>query len=228
MTVVKREKIGIVKRVDVYNEFILWSAMPHMERIKLGIETQGQFCEYHKIGVNTPTSWKARPDFEARVDKILAMWAVDKTPDVVHGIYRAAVKGNPMSQMLWLQYFKRFSTKQADADEEKRKKVDIGINHIIFIINGMPEPLRSEHHANIRKLIDDAQRLRHAGQFEDRLLEAQPDEPESGLQGEADNDAQVVSSTGTHEVASRHTDRVCTDLGRTVSTYHHQSTSRRW
>ena len=91
-------------RVDVYTEFILWFAMPPAERAKLGIKNQGQFADYYKVSPNTLSRWKDRMDFETRVDKIQMMWGKEKTADVIQGIYRAAVKGNPMSQLLWLQY----------------------------------------------------------------------------------------------------------------------------
>lgn len=37
-----------VKRVDIYEEFCLWSAMPPSERSKFGIETQEQFVQFFK------------------------------------------------------------------------------------------------------------------------------------------------------------------------------------
>lgn len=221
--VTNREK-GMIVRPDIYREFVLWSAMPHVEKMKLGIETQTQFCEFHKIGINTPTAWKQRADFEERVDAILKMWALDKTPDVVHGIYRAAVKGNPMSQMLWLQYFKKFNPKKEDPKD--LKKVEIGVNDIRFLIDSLPEPLKSKHHANIRELINDAQQLRHAGQLEDRLREKTA--IEADILANTGEDARGLSSQRGDEVAARYTERVCTDLGGTASTYHHQSTARWW
>ena len=218
----KAEKTLFVKRTDVFNEFVLWSAMPYSERVKLGVETQSEFAEFYKVNKTTLSRWKQRPDFESHVDKILRIWAMEKTPDVIQGIYKAAVRGNPYSQTLWLQYFKGFNPKAKE--EEGPKRVEYGVNDIRFLIEALPEPLRTKHHANLRELIEDGMRLRHAGQLEN--LERPADRPEDAVRGEADNDAQDVSSEGADEVACRHTPSVCANMERTASTYHHQGASR--
>lgn len=211
-------------RPDIYTEFILWTAMPPQEKYKLGIEHDYQFADHHHIDRVTLWRWKQRKDYEPRVDAILKVWSVGKTPDVIHGMYRAAVKGNPMSQMLWLQYFKKFNPKAAD--EAEQKKVEIGVNDIRFLIETLPEPLRTKHLDNLRQLIDDAQHLRHAGQLEDQLVLASG--AEDSLQGEADHDAQNVPGKRANEMASRDKARVCADMGRKVSTYNYQSAERWW
>lgn len=217
-------KIAQPIKADVYKEFILWTAMPHAEKVRLGLERQHQFCDHYKIHITTPSRWKQRPDFEQRVDAILKMWATDKTPDVVHAIYRAAVKGNPMSQLLWLQYFKKFSPKQ---EVEHVQKVEIGVNDIRYLIHSLPEPLRSEHYANFRKLIDDAQRLRFAGQLEDSTI---PDtaRSEKGISDEADNDAYDVSGQRAHAVAKRYPFSLRANMVGEISPHHREGAERRW
>jgi hypothetical protein len=91
-----------VKRQDIYEEFILWSAMPPTERSKLGIETQDQFVKSYGIGINTPTAWKKNRDYERRVTELRREWAFGKTSAVIEGIYKSAVRGNTQSQKLWL------------------------------------------------------------------------------------------------------------------------------
>lgn len=141
------------KRVDIYEEFVLWSSMPPSERFKLGIETQEQFVEFYKIGINTPTAWKRRPDFEARVTLLRREWAFSRTSAVIEGIYRAALKGNPFSQKLWLQYFHNFSEKQIVAVAPARVG---GVNDVLALIEALPENRREKHYAWLREFIYDA------------------------------------------------------------------------
>ena len=65
----KYSEIRYPNKRSIYNEFILWTAMPHPEKVRLGIETQGQFSEQYKINEDTLTNWKKRPDFESRFNK---------------------------------------------------------------------------------------------------------------------------------------------------------------
>lgn len=217
------EKVGVVRRNDVYTEFILWFAMPPEERSKLGIKDQGEFVEKYGIGVNTPTRWKDRPDFEQRVDKITRMWALDKTAAVIQGIYKAAVKGNPMSQLLWLQYFKGFNPK---SEVVNTTKVEVSVNDIRFIIEAMPEPLRSKHYGNLRELLDDAAALRSSGQLEDRDISFEG--PADRILIEANHDAQDVPVEKGNGMAGRHPSCLRSDLVGTVSADNHQGAARWW
>lgn len=172
------------KRVDIYEEFVLWSAMPPRERGKLGIETQEEFVEFYNIGINTPTAWKRRPDYEARVTAIRHEWAFDRTGAVIEGIYLSALKGNPFSQKLWLQYFHGFTEK---AEVNVANKVEITVNDIRFIIEALPEPLKSKHYGYLRDLLADSTafadarnidvtKLNDAGEVEDTGRPARPAE----------------------------------------------------
>ena len=162
------------KRVDVYEEFVLWSAMPPSERFKLGIETQEQFVEFYKIGINTPAAWKRRPDYEARVTAIRKEWAFGKTSAVIEGIYRSALKGNPASQKLWLQYFHNFSEKQ---EVKHVAKTEVGVNDVRFLIDGLPEPHRTKFHGYLREIVDTTCALRHARQLDaNKMNEHMPED----------------------------------------------------
>jgi hypothetical protein len=147
------------KRADIYEEFVLWSAMPPTERHLLGIETQQQFVEYHKIGINTPAAWKRRPDFGARVTELRREWAFDKSSDIIYGIYRAAIKGNAHSQKLWMQYFLGFSEK---TETKNSNVVEVGVNDVRFIIDGLPEPERTKFHGYIREIAEFATMAKNA------------------------------------------------------------------
>ena len=214
-------------RGDIYNEFVLWSAMPHAERVKLGIEWQYQFEEYYQIDGSTLTRWKSRPDFEGRVDKIIHVWSIDKTPEVVQGMYRAAVKGNPMSQLLWLQYFKKFNAK---GNDEKGgggdgRKVEVSPNDIRNLIDILPEPLKSEHYANLRKLLDDSSAIRDARVVEDANWTTRPTE---SLQLEADNTPQDIPREEADELPKSNKKCVRASVVGSPFENYYQSPSRRW
>lgn len=141
------------KRADIYEEFVLWSAMPPSERFKFGIETQEQFVEFYKIGINTPTAWKRRPEFEPRVTALRREWAFGRTGAVIEGIYRSALKGNPHSQKLWLQYFHNFSEKQEVTVTAQRM---ISIDDTLALIAALPKEKQEKHFAWIREFLHDA------------------------------------------------------------------------
>lgn len=210
-------------KADVYNEFILWTAMPHQERVRLGIEWQYQFEDFYSVNGSTLTRWKERIDFEQRVDKILKMWSTDMTPAVVHSIYRTAIKGNPMSQLLWLQYFKGFNPKPKD---EERKMVEIGVNDIRFLIESIPEPTRTKFYGYLREIIDTAVALRRAGEMENRPLPNE--EPERALLGEANNDASNVQRAETNDIPASDQGRIRKDMVREIYAYHHQGAPWWW
>lgn len=164
-------------RVDVYTEFILWSAMPPSERMRLGIETQEQFVDFYKIGANTPARWKRRPDFEARVTTLRKEWAFGKTSAVIEGIYRSAVKGNPFSQKLWLQYFHDFSEKQM---VQHKIMSTVSVDDVRFLVDVLPEPERAKCQGHLREIIDALALHRHNNpndpRWSERHLEEREDE----------------------------------------------------
>lgn len=164
------------KRIDIFEEFVLWSAMPPTERYKLGIETQEQFVEFYKIGINTPTAWKQRRGYEERVTALRKEWAFGKTSAVIEGIYRSALKGNPMSQKLWLQYFHGFSEKLQIA---QASQVVITTNDIRFLIESLPEPMKSKHYMFLRELLDDSVAAKDAGTVDASFWVERPVESEN-------------------------------------------------
>lgn len=192
---------------SIYTEFILWTAMPFSEKKNLGLEKQGQFADYYKVHPDTLTNWKKRDDFEQRVDAILKMWSTDKTPDVIHSIYRTAVKGNPLSQQLWLGYFKGYNPKKIA--DEKEEKVEVGVDDIRFIINGFPEPMRTKWNGIITEFIIQANALKNAREADPNVWD---ERPADGVSEQADTDARNVSSERAHEVAARYKGGIRSDL----------------
>lgn len=224
-TITKDDKrIYAPNKNSLYTEFILWTAMPYQEKIKLGMEWQQDFAAYYKVAESTLWRWKKREDFEKRVDAILKMWATDKTPDVIHSIYRSAVKGNPFSQQLWLGYFKGYNPKKG-SEEKSSGKVEIGENDIRFIINGLPEPMRTKYNEYITEIIIGANEVKNARTIDDIGWDEQ--RPENYLSDETDSDAQDIPDQRANVVAFGYTERVCKNMERKVSENYHQS-SKRW
>lgn len=196
--------------------------MPPVERVKLGIENQKDFAEYYGVEESTLSRWKQRPDFEERMDKILRMWAIDKTPDVVQGIYRAAIKGNPASQLLWLQYFKKFNPKQ-EIEHTQKIKVELAENDIRRLIEILPENLKIKHYGYLRELLDDASAYRSAQQSEDSRW---TERPALAVPVEADNDAPDLPEPKAGPVPQSHPHSLRANMVGELSAHHYQSPER--
>jgi hypothetical protein len=210
-------------KASVYNEFILWSAMPPMEQARLGIETQEAFCEYYKISRDTCWHWKQRPDFQSRRMAILKIWAKDRTPGVVQGIYRAAVKGNSDSQRIWLKYFEGWVE---ETKIDHTQKVEITTNDIRFIIEGMPEKEKEQCYGYLREILDISQSLREAGRLQDGTASYEADE--AIIRDQADNDAQDIPDAEASQIPTRHPSSLCTDMERFVFQDNYKGSARWW
>jgi len=224
----KKDLVRQPSKFAQYNEFILWTAMPFSEKRAMGIERQGQFAEYYHVSEDTLTNWKKRADFEDRVDAILKIWATDKTPDVIHSIYKTAVKGNPLSQMLWLQYFKKFNPKKIEDDTPKVVLSPADIRHMI---EQLLDQLKEKHYGYLRELAEDVVAWRDA---RDSEINNWHERPTTTVPDETDNDAQSIQVTGADAVAYRHTESLCSNMGthtpRTAraSESDNKSTAWRW
>lgn len=208
---------------SIYTEFVLWTAMPWNEKEKLGLETQNDFAEYYSVDITTLSRWKRRPDFEQRVDAILKMWATDKTPDVVHAIYRTAIKGNPMSQLLWLQYFKKFNPR-ADTTEELQRSGG-GVGDLKHLVDQLPEQMREKHYGYIRELLADISAFRNARDVESNDWH---ERPAQAILDETNHDASGVSSQRADAIPRSYKKGICTDMERQVSTHNHKSAAWGW
>ena len=208
-------------KASLYDEFILWFAAPSPYKQKIGLETQKQFADYYGTSERNLSRWKERYDFEPRVRELRRKWGFEKTGAVIEGIYRSAVKGNPLSQKLWLQVFEGFAEK---TEVEHTKKVEIGVNDIRFIIEGMPEPTRTKFYGYIREIIDEAVALRNAGELADGLRE--DDGAEAAVPGKADHDAQDASEPKADVLAGRHSASVCRDMVGLLSSGNYQGPAR--
>lgn len=204
-----------------YDEFILWFALPAHEKIKMGIETHEAFADYHGLNRRTITRWKARSDFYPKLKALRDGWARDRTSDVIAAMYKTAMKGNPLAQVTWMKVFEGFTEK---TETTMTQKVEIGVGDIRFLIEQLPEPLKSKHYANLRELLDDATAFESARNAEDSNWTTLP---EDGVSREADPDAQDIPDADAHEVAAQDKTGIRVPVGREVHTRDHQSSSRR-
>lgn len=139
-------------KVDIYEKFVIWSAMPPSERIRTGIETQEQFVIFHGIGTNTPTNWKKRLDFKPRVTALRKDWAFGKMGGVIEAIYRSALKGSAQSQKLLLQLDGSLPSKE---NQKQEATSTFSTEDIRFIISHLPELLQDKYYKFLRDLYSD-------------------------------------------------------------------------
>jgi hypothetical protein len=127
-----------------------------------------------------------------------------------------------------MQLFEGFTEK---TESTEIKKVEVGVNDIRFLIDALPEPLKSKHYGNLRELLDDASSVRNARSVEsDRWNER----PAQTISDETDNDAQNVPGDRANAVAIRHQESVSGYMGdgrerqSKASEGDYQSTERWW
>jgi hypothetical protein len=222
MTTTVRKSNKKEKMQSIYEEFILWFALPSPQKERLGIETLEDFSQEWGVTPRSLSRWKDRQGFEEAVRRLRKKWAFDKTGDVMYGIYKAAVKGNDKSQKLWMQLFEGFT----ETHEVKQTiKVEVSVNDIRFLIEGLPEPLRTKHYDNFRDLIIDAEQARRAGLLQDGTLTVGSQDE---ISDEADFTTHDVSDERANVIPRRHSDRVCADMEWQASPYNHQSAARGW
>ena len=217
------KKLALPNKASLYDEFILWSAMPPMEQRRLGIETQTAFCEFYHIGHNQTSVWKNRPDFQERRTKILALWAKDRTPAVIQGIFASAVKGNSDSQRIWLKYFEDW---QEDKPQEIKIRVRMAPEDLRFVVDGMPDEYKQKFYGYITEIIDTAVALRNSRGLQDGNTNSLFAEDE--IPDETDNDASDLSDSETCEVSARHPSSLCSDLETHLFQDNYQGSARWW
>lgn len=223
-TVLLLPSVGQPLRVSVYNDFIMWYALPEEAKRKLEIDTQGDFAEKYHVNETTLSRWKDRPDFEPRVLEITRKWATGKTPDVVNGIYKAAVKGNPYSQQLWLTFMGLVKDKNS-VEVAVKSKVQVTINDIRFIIRALPEHLQQKHYDNLRDLLIEADAHSNSERLEagDRRGLT-----EDELCAQTDFIPQSILRKRYSQISNSNPQSVCETMEWDCDSSHHQSASWRW
>lgn len=192
---------------NIFDEYILWFAMPLKAKESMGIETDIQFAEFYEITARTLRNWKDRPEFEDQVRRLRKKWAFEKTGHVLEGIYRSAVKGNDKSQKLWLQVFEGFTEK---TENTQTIKIELSTNDIRFVIQQLPEEYHEKYYGYLREIFDTAQALRFAGQLRD--VDVPSATIEEVISEEADNDAHLLPGKRVNVVAKSNQRSLCEDM----------------
>ncbi len=93
-----------------FKEFVRYSAFPQVLREdEYGYYTDDAFARAHKMSRTTLFEWKKSDRFWDEIKETLKEWGRTKTPDVIMGLYRQAVRGGKAAEAkLWLQYFEDF------------------------------------------------------------------------------------------------------------------------
>lgn len=215
-----------LKNKSLFEEFILWYALPRIEKINIGLETQKQFAEHNKVSERTLCLWTDRPEFIPAVKALWKKWGRGRTPTIVEAIYTSATSGGkeaPQAQKLWMQVIEDFTEKTENTEV---KKVELGIGDIRFMIEQLPEELKQKHYGYLRELTEDIVAHRNARDSESNDWDARP---ENAIQDEADNDAQNISYTQQpNAVAKSYKASIRTDMVWDVSESDHQSAARWW
>lgn len=206
-----------------FEEFVLWFALPRFEKLKMGLEWQEDFARHHSISDKALSRWKKRPEFYPKVEELRRAWTKNRTSDVMESIYRAALKGNPLSQKLWYQIFEGWSEK---TEVLHTKKIELNVNDIRFIIEQFPEQQKEKYYGYIREIIDAAESLRNAGQLENRDISYE--ESEVTVLDPTDHDAQDIPGTRTDGLAESDQISVRPYLVRKTSASDNQGTARWW
>ncbi|SRR5258708_21630835 len=93
-------------KVNEYYLFVRWIATPEPLREP---GTQGEFQQLHNVSHQTLANWKNDANFWEDVERELANWGRERTPNVILGLYaRASRKGDPFAAKLWLQYIHKW------------------------------------------------------------------------------------------------------------------------
>lgn len=186
----------------VFEEFVFWFALNRIDRKNLGIESQRDFAAYHKVSERTLSVWSDRPEFMPAVRKLWKKWGKARTPSVVAAIYQSSVSGGkeaPQAQKLWMQVFEDFSEKTENKNTNT-EKVEIGEKDIRFIIDGLPEPMRTKFNGYITEIIVESNKVKNARTVDDIGWDDQ--RPEETVLNETDIITQDIPDERADEVAT--------------------------
>lgn len=109
--------------------------------------------------------WKDRADYWIRVKALRTEWARGRTGNVINAIYNAAIKGNPLSQSLWMQIFEDYDPK-GKKEEVKNKRPELSINDYRFLVEQLSDDKKNKYYNILTELIDDVNAITNAHDVE--------------------------------------------------------------
>ena len=202
-----------LKFKSVFNEFIVWYALPRPEKINLGIETQKDFADYHSISEQTLVAWTDRPEFLPAVKRLWKKWGQGRTPNIVQAIYNSSVGGGkeaPQAQKLWMQVIEDFTEKKDGTEISEKEAGGANIGDLKRLVDILPEELRQKHYGYIRELIGDIESFRNARESE---VDDWDKRPPQTVPDETNNTPPALpSDERANEVAVGYKERIRKDL----------------
>lgn len=150
------EKYGDLQKRDKFELFVEWYTLPYIERVKTGMETQGQFAYRNSLSKDTLTKWKQRPDFKAAVEKRRQDWDSKWFGEIMQGWLRSCLKGNPKSIELWLQYFQGWRKDQIPKEREN----EVSEDDVKRLIQELPEDRQKKYFIHLANLADEVKQAR--------------------------------------------------------------------
>jgi len=129
----KQPKKKRVAKVNEYEEFIRFMALPRTVRMKdFGFANLGEFAKKYKIHPGTLSEWQKRDGFWENVKKLWKEWGRGRTPEVVLGLYRKAVKeGNASEAIAWFKLIEDWQERKTiDIKSEDLKKMRVDMRKI--------------------------------------------------------------------------------------------------
>ncbi len=118
----KPKKTGPYRKAT-WQEFVRFTAFPNILREKeFGFDTDSAFGKKHRVNPDTLCRWKNEQTFWDEVKKTWKRWGKDKTPDVILGLYRTAVKqGRAAEALAWMKIVEDWQEKLDVQDVYARK-----------------------------------------------------------------------------------------------------------
>ncbi len=109
-----KKVVSKLRHEDEFASFVVWVATPKELRDP---KTQAELAQKFGVGQDTLSDWKKRDGFYEKVAKVRKSWGRDRTPDVIHALYRNIMKtGSVQGVKLWLQYFEDWMEKTNSYD----------------------------------------------------------------------------------------------------------------
>ena len=153
----------MIKKTNIFNEFIQFYALPTNERVDIfGCKTQKQFAEKYDIHRSTLSEWLKRKEFLNEIKKLRNEWGKSETSNVFAGWRNACIKGNPHAIELWLAYFLGWNKEQVVKQVQEFTK-----NDLVSLIKVLPKEKQQVFFDTVNQLIVEAEKIRNCCKTEE-------------------------------------------------------------
>lgn len=108
-----------------YEEFIKYKGLPDVIKDEVyGFHTDVAFARKWHLAPDSLVDWQKRVDFLKRVMAVWKDWGMLKTPNVIMGVYRNAVKkGSGADALAWMKIVHDWKEKMDPAENATRKSI---------------------------------------------------------------------------------------------------------